>query len=173
MTEGHQASRVVRPTSCLHGEFGWVDCQAMEGRVVSVRRKIRRQEMEEATCLELSPSGIEGDYHYGHPTRQVLLLDQRTLSEFGYQPGELREQILLDFENLQTLKPGTQLQVGTSTLQITFDCAPCKTMAGYVGEEADSFISKMTGRRGMLARVVGPGTVKPGDVARVTWNGGE
>lgn len=129
--------------------------------------------MEEAACLELTPSGIEGDYHNGHPTRQVLLLDQRTLSEFGYQPGELREQILLDFENLQTLEPGTQLQIGTSILQITFDCTPCKTMAGYVGEDPELFISKMQGRRGMLARVVKPGAVKPGDVARVTGNGGE
>lgn len=143
----------------------------MEGKVLATRLKRAKSVMELVECLKLaSGRGIEGDIYFddaARAKRQVLLLDKRTLEEFGYEPGILREQILVDLETLQSLEPGTRLSIGSAELEITFDCAPCLTMAGYLGEDGKEFVNKMMGRRGMLARVTGTGTVAPGDSVNV------
>jgi MOSC domain-containing protein YiiM len=140
----------------------------MEGAVLEVRTKRMKGEgTAPAECLHLVEGhGIEGDLHYdaeGTSKRQVLLLDRRTLDAEGYVPGVLREQILVDFEPLERLEPGTLLRVGTAVVEITTDCTPCSTMAGYVGEDPQAFVTRMMHRRGMLARVVQSGTVRAGD----------
>lgn len=117
--------------------------------------------------LELvAHKGIVGDLHFdetGASRRQVLLLDVNTVSNEGWRAGMLREQIAVDFPVLQSIEPGTLLRVGSAVVEITMDCTPCVTMAGYVGEEGKSFVERMMGRRGMLARVVRSGTVGAGD----------
>lgn len=114
--------------------------------------------------------GIVGDLHFdatGASRRQVLLLDVNSISEEGWHAGTLREQLAVDFPALQSLEPGTLLKVGSAVVEITMDCTPCATMAGYVGEESKSFVERMMGRRGMLARVVSSGTVRAGDSVEV------
>ncbi len=140
----------------------------MQGAVLEVRIKRKKGEgTVPATCLSLVEGhGIEGDLHYdpeGASKRQVLLLDHRTLEAEGYKPGVLREQILVDFEPLESLEPGARLRVGSAILEITTDCTPCATMAGYVGEDAQTFVQRMMHRRGMLAKVIQSGTVTAGD----------
>lgn len=136
----------------------------MFGRVLSVRKKLTRGQMSEQQELKLiEGKGIEGDHYNGGDLRQVLLLDKSTLEEFGYSPGTLREQITLDFPGLQSLAPGTRLKIGTAELEITGDCEPCLTMAKHVGEDGKSFVNKMMGRRGMLAKVSKSGRVMPAD----------
>ena len=111
----------------------------------------------------IAGQGIEGDIYFGHDKRQVLLLDKGVLAEHGYKPGELREQILVDLPGLQSLEIGTKVSVGSAEVEITMDCAPCLTMASYMGEDGESFVNKMMRRRGMLARVSKSGEVRPGD----------
>lgn len=139
----------------------------MPGSVISVRRKNLAGVMEEAHELSLVEGrGIEGDIYFDdarRAKRQVLLLDKGTLDEFGYAPGILREQILVSFPGLQSLEPGTRLQVGSAEVEITFDCAPCLTMARHVNEDGPAFVNKMMGRRGMLARVTRSGVARAGD----------
>lgn len=122
-------------------------------------------------ALELvERKGIVGDLHFderGASRRQVLLLDVNTVSEEGWRTGTLREQVAVDFPALQSLEPGTLLKLGSAVVEITMDCTPCASMAGYVAEESKSFVERMMGRRGMLARVVRSGTVRAGDSVEI------
>lgn len=138
----------------------------MEGRVIALHRKVQRGRMVRANRLVLTTSGIEEDYHRGSENRQVLMLEVSTLEEFGYQPGDLREQVLVDFPPLQSLPPGARISVGTADLEVTMDCTPCAHMAEALGEEPGDFVNRILGKRGVLARVVGAGEVAVGDVVR-------
>lgn len=123
--------------------------------------------MEERESLNLlAGKGIEGDHYFENdPTgkRQVLLLDKSELEHSGYGPGELREQILVDFENLQSIPIGSILKIGNTEIKLTMDCAPCRHMAEVLGEDPQQFVDRMMRKRGMLGIVVGSGTVQPGD----------
>jgi MOSC domain-containing protein YiiM len=140
----------------------------MSGSVISVRIKNSEGKMQDQTELDLhKEKGIVGDMYYGHENRQVLLLNLQTLNEHQYQPGDLREQILVDFAQLQSLEEGSLLKVGDAVLKITFDCHPCRHMAEALGEEPEEFVKKMMGKRGMLATVYDSGRVRSGDEVRV------
>lgn len=140
----------------------------MPGTVVQVLVKRRKGEgTVPVDALELvEQKGIVGDLHFddsGASRRQLLLLDVNSVRDEAWRPGTLREQVAVDFPALQSLEPGALLKVGDAVVEITMDCTPCLTMAGYVGEEGKSFVDRMMGRRGMLARVKQSGTVRPGD----------
>lgn len=122
---------------------------------------------EEERISLIAGQGIEGDLYFGTDDRQVLLLDKGTLEEFGYSPGQLREQILLDLPGLQAIPVGSVLRIGAARVEITMDCTPCLHMAKCLGEDGQEFVGKMMGRRGMLCKVVSSGTVWPGDPALV------
>jgi MOSC domain-containing protein YiiM len=137
----------------------------MPGSVLAVRiKKSPQGPTEPADMLRLEANnGIVGDAHFGSKTRQVLLLDISTLDSFGYSPGMLREQILVDFDGLQELPDGTELSIGSARIRITGDCAPCRTMAVYAQEDPVAFVNKMMGKRGMLADVTQSGEIAAGD----------
>jgi len=107
--------------------------------------------------------GFEGDKCAGRKSRQVLFLSTESINAFGYQPGELREQITVDLDGLQGLAEGTRVQAGEAIFRIEGDCAPCGNMARNLGEDPTSFQEKMAGKRGMLATVERGGSVKNGD----------
>ncbi len=143
----------------------------MTGNVQSLRLKFQKGQMEDKPELILEAGkGIVGDFYYENdPTgkRQVLILDESTLEEFGYEDGELREQILVSFPELQKLPIGTTLRIGNSQVEIMMDCAPCRHMAESLGEDPKEFVEKMIGKRGMLGRIVKSGTVRIGDVVEL------
>src|SRR2546422_11195569 len=51
--------------------------------------------------------------------RQVLIVDRATLEALGLRPGDLREQITVEFPALETLPSGTLLCVGGVTCELT------------------------------------------------------
>ncbi len=117
--------------------------------------------------------GLEGDLHgksRAGTSRQVLVVDLQTLSASGLQPGDLREQITVDFAPLETLPVGTQLYVGGVILELTGPCEPC-THIGKLNGRPDTveFKKSLEGRRGLLAKVVaveGDGLIRLGDPVR-------
>lgn len=118
-------------------------------------------------------SGIEGDFYHnreGSEKRHVLLLDRKVLEDLSFKPGDLREQVLLDFPELQGLEIGTRLQLGDAVVEITMDCTPCRYMAESLGWDPEEFVNTLMRKRGMLARVVASGSVKMGDTVRVLSN---
>ena len=124
--------------------------------------------VEEARALV--GHGLEGDVHGKHSSkssRQVLLVDRRSLEAFNLPPGALKEQLTIDFPGLDDLPRGTRLRIGEATLELTMSCEPCEVIGKYTGV-ADPYALRhsLRGRRGMLSKVVavtGQGLIRRGD----------
>lgn len=127
-----------------------------------------------AEARALVGHGLEGDVHGKRKpdsSRQVLLVDRRTLEAIGFPHGALREQLTVDFPGLDHLLPGTLLRVGEAILEITGPCDPCETI-GQLNAAADPAVLRdaLQGRRGMVARVVAvrrQGRIRRGDTVVV------
>src|SRR5712692_4742816 len=64
--------------------------------------------------------GLEGDRHaYANGTRQVLFIDEETLTRLGLQPGIVKENITTRGIALKTLAEGARLRVGDVEFEIT------------------------------------------------------
>jgi MOSC domain-containing protein YiiM len=92
-------------------------------------------------------------------TRQVLVMDQETLDEFGIAPGRVRENITTHGISLGTLSLGQRLRAGEALLEVTKPCTPCHLM----DEIRQGLQEAIRGRRGLLCRVVEPGRIRRGD----------
>jgi MOSC domain-containing protein YiiM len=104
--------------------------------------------------------GIQDDCHRRPgSTRQVLLMAAENCDRFGLAPGEVRENVVTRGIDVQSLPPGTRLRLGGAVLEITKDCSPCP----FLNSLRPRLLSRLRGRRGVLARVVATGTVRPGD----------
>jgi MOSC domain-containing protein YiiM len=99
--------------------------------------------------------------------RQVLLMDQETLEEFGIPAGRARENITTRGIKLDALPLGQRLRVGDALLEVTKPCTPCHQM----DEIRDGLQEALRGRRGILCRVVETGAIHRGD--RIELEAGE
>lgn len=119
-----------------------------------------------------------------HPDMQIAIMGARAIAAVaaagGRSPDDLGrdlwplagDQLFLDMDlTPENLPPGTRLSLGTATLQIT-DCPHngCKKFQSRFGEGAIAFLASPEGKslrlRGLYARVVASGTIRPGDIAR-------
>ena len=92
-------------------------------------------------------------------TRQVLVMDQETLDEFGIEPGRAKENITTCGIALGTLPLGQRLRAGEALLEVTEPCTVCHLM----DEIRQGLQEEIHGRRGVLCRVVEPGRIRRGD----------
>lgn len=92
-------------------------------------------------------------------SRQVLLMDQETLEEFGVAPGRARENITTRGVELGRLPLGQRLRAGEALLEVTKFCTPCHQM----DEIREGLQEAIRGRRGVLCRVVQSGRIRSGD----------
>ncbi|MSQ11365.1 MAG: hypothetical protein EXR48_01500 [Dehalococcoidia bacterium] len=118
--------------------------------------------------------GLEGDCHTKRrldAPNQVLLMDTGVLKAHGLKPGQLREQVTVDFPPLHALPAGSLLRVGQAVLQISGHCVPCLHIGEMAGvKDPEAFRRSLEKQRGMLASVVsaeGDGWVRMGDSVEV------
>lgn len=111
----------------------------------------------------VTEQGLRNDLQFGHPKRQVLIIERETLDEFGLPIGDVRENITVEGIKLAGLPAGTRMQVGNALLEASMDCTPCK----FIEAKRPGLRAQMEGRRGMLFRVIGGGEIKLGDVVRI------
>ena len=148
----------------------------MNGRVLSLQlltaHGTRPRRVPEVRALV--GHGIDGDIHgktKPDSRRQVLIVDRATLLAMGLQPGDLREQITVEFPSLETLPVGTFLRVGEVTFELSGACEPCTHIGALNGvPDAEVFRSALDGQRGQLARVAAvedEGRIRVGDVIAV------
>jgi alkylated DNA nucleotide flippase Atl1 len=115
--------------------------------------------------LQLIPgNGIQGDIQAkpGSP-RQVLILDRPTLQAVGLQPGDLRENILLDAE-LHRFASGQGLQIGETLIRLTFRCEPCR----FLDSLQPGLTQRLRQQRGWLGMVIQGGPIAIGDTVMLT-----
>ena len=109
-------------------------------------------------------TGLEGDRHGKRGSRrQVLLMEEETLGEFGLAPGAVREQVTVRGLDLSKLVFGARIRVGGAVLEVAGPCAPCARM----DEVKPGLRKSLEGRRGRFVRVVQAGSFAVGDTLHV------
>ena len=108
--------------------------------------------------------GIEGDGHRSRESiRQVLLEDREVLEALDLSPGEVKENVTVEGVGVNGLPSGTRLHLGDVVLEVTKECGPCSRME----EIREGLQAELQGKRGTLARVITPGSVRVRDPVMV------
>jgi MOSC domain-containing protein YiiM len=105
--------------------------------------------------------GIEGCRHARPKSRrQVLLIEEEVLEEFGLRAAAVKENVTTRGIDLQSLPVDTRLRLGAEVvLWITGPCHPC----AFMDEIRPGLQEEIRGRRGVLAWVNTGGSVRLGD----------
>jgi hypothetical protein len=104
--------------------------------------------------------GMAGDMHADPLSlRHLLIASVTAYSDLQLPEHTLRENLLVTFDTSE-LRSGTLLRVGDEAMiWLTFQCEACGRLNDYRSD-----LSKTIGnRRGMLARVIKSGVIRPGD----------
>lgn len=94
------------------------------------------------------------------PMRHILLLSSVDARRFRLNPGDFRENVVVDFDDLNPLPSGTELQIGTAAVRLTFHCEPCSRVTSFAKP------SELLHRRGYLGSVSASGRIQLGDAVR-------
>ncbi len=113
--------------------------------------------------------GIKGDLKGGHPKRQINIMCHETLDQlrsegFQVEPGQMGEQITVTGLDINALKPGERVQIGTEAIiEIVEPRTGCDRFEQYQGRHP----SAAAGRLGQMAKVVQSGTIQVGDTLKM------
>ena len=107
--------------------------------------------LQSVGSLDYGPGGIRGNVACA-PFRQVLIASQSVTAACGLQPGDLRENIVVDFDALYELRSGTVVQIGPALVRLTFHCEPCKKILSLVP------FDRIVHKRGVLGSFLNAGT---------------
>lgn len=111
-----------------------------------------------------------------HPGRQLTLMNSRFVDLLAGSRDRWAlagDQLFVDLDlSFEALPEGTTLRVGTATVEITDQAhTGCAKFAARFGRDAHKLVWSDEGRalrlRGVYARVVTPGEVRPGDAIAV------
>jgi hypothetical protein len=81
--------------------------------------------LQPAATIACSPRGIAGSVPCA-PFRQALIASRSVTAELGLNPGDLRENIVVDCDDLYDLPSGTVVKIGQALVRLTFHCEPCR-----------------------------------------------
>jgi hypothetical protein len=110
-----------------------------------------------------------------HPDRQLNVINARLSGFVAVDPDRRAlagDQLHLDLDlSYENLPAGTRLALGSAVIEVTEPPhTGCAKFVARFGRDAMRFVNSPTGRelrlRGLNARVVVPGTVRPGDEVR-------
>jgi MOSC domain-containing protein YiiM len=113
--------------------------------------------------------GIEGDRKGGNAYRQLNVMGEetiRSLEPAGYKTGrgELGENLVISGIDIESLRPGTRLQVGDSAVVELLELRkPCNRFEAYQGRS----LAEAVDRIGWMAAVVSSGGIAVGDSVTV------
>jgi hypothetical protein len=151
---------------------------------------VRRPQVEEREILEEGElhlhEGLVGDSWIRrassrtadgspHPDMQINIMNARAAALVAQDKSRWHlagDQLYIDMDlSLENLPPGTQLEIGSAVIEVTPPPhTGCKKFVARFGLDAMKFVNSSVGRelqlRGINAKVVQPGVVRVGDLAR-------
>jgi MOSC domain-containing protein YiiM len=143
----------------------------MGGKLISIYTGSRKGEGK--TLVEsaelIADHGLRGDNHAGRdPKRQVSLFAAEVLHElrsegFSVSAEKLSANLFTESIGLNSLKPGTQLRIGETVIEVVEARKPCRNIT-----RIDKRLPKrLYGHCGQLGRVIKGGIVRAGDEIEV------
>lgn len=156
-------------------------------RLIVRRPRIEEREVLKEAQLDLV-EGLVGDNWRtrgssrtpngsSHPDMQINIMSARVIALVAQSPDRWQlagDQLFLDLDlSAANLPPGTRLALGSAVLEVTDQPhTGCKKFVERFGADALKFVNSPRGRqlhlRGINARVVHPGLIRVGDLARKT-----
>lgn len=135
------------------------------GRIeaLALRPSLAAPPLRRVVLRAIAGMGLEGDVHADPLSpRQLLLAGTDAYHAFDLPPHALRENLLMDVDTSR-LVSGTVLQVGDGVqLRLMFQCEACV----HLDAHRPGLSARIGTRRGMLARVLRSGEIRPGDPVR-------
>ena len=110
-----------------------------------------------------------------HPDMQLNIMNSRVISLVAGDKDRWQlagDQLFLDLDlSAENLPPGSRIQVGSAVIEVTsMPHLGCHKFVARFGKDAMKFVNSPVGRelhlRGINARVVHPGLIRVGNVAR-------
>jgi hypothetical protein len=110
-----------------------------------------------------------------HPDMQLTLMNARAVALLAQDKERWAlagDQFYLDLDlSVDNLPPGARLQLGTAVIEVTAEPhTGCKQFAARYGKDAVKFVNSPEGKRlrlrGLNAKIIQPGTVRLGELAR-------
>ena len=117
--------------------------------------------MEPARAFAFTPRGVASGVRCS-PLRHVLITSRAVTEACGLEPGDLRENIEVDLDELYELPSGSVIRIGEALIRLTFHCEPCKKIMHLVG------FDEIVHKRGYLGCFLNSGTIALGDAVTVT-----
>jgi molybdenum cofactor synthesis domain-containing protein len=140
----------------------------IETRVLSVNISDKKGIIKKPVdTIKLTGRGVDGDAHSGPWNRQVSLLGIDSIRKFEQdakrkvQYGEFAENITTDGINLWETHPLDRFRSGELELEVTQIGKECHGTSCAIFKEVGNCVMP---KEGIFARVVNPGTLKPGDI---------
>ncbi|MEP6922099.1 MAG: MOSC domain-containing protein [bacterium] len=158
-----------------------------EGVLELIVRRPQVGEREELAAGELDQlAGLVGDSWKtrgssrttdgtSHPEMQLNIMNSRVIALVAQHRERWSlagDQLFVDLDlSAQNLPPGTRLALGSAVIEVTpHPHTGCKKFVSRFGLEAMKFVNSAVGRelhlRGINAKVVQPGKIRVGDMAR-------
>jgi MOSC domain-containing protein YiiM len=117
--------------------------------------------LQPATAIACSARGIAGGVPCA-PFRQALIASRAVTADLGLKPGDQRENIVVDCDDLYDLPSGTVVTIGQARLRLTFHCEPCRKILKLI--EFDRIVH----RRGVFGMFLNAAQIALGDELAVT-----
>lgn len=114
-----------------------------------------------AVAIACSTRGIAGSVPCA-PFRQALIASRSVTADLGLKLGDLRENIVIDCDDLYDLPSGTVVKIGQALLRLTFHCEPCKKILKLI--EFDRVVH----RRGVFGMFLNDARIELGNEFAVT-----
>jgi MOSC domain-containing protein YiiM len=124
-------------------------------------KRAHGEPLEPVTTLGFALGGITKGVKCS-PLRQVLITAQSVTARCDLEPGDLRENIVVDFDGLYDLPSGTVVRIGEALIRLTFHCEPCKKILHLVD------LGRIEHKRGFLGCFLNSGYISVGDPFSVT-----